>query len=81
MEQLINTFIADGILSPGQFGCDPSLIDHAVLIVGYGVEGDLPFWIIKNSWGTEFGEQGYFRMQRGNNTCGVAVMSWSAILD
>jgi len=37
---------------------------HAVKIVGWGTENDTPYWIIQNSWGTSWGEKGYFRMLR-----------------
>jgi len=56
--------------------CDPTSLDHAVLIVGYGAEasdfGTTPYWIVKNSWGSDWGENGYFRILRGGNTCGIA---------
>ena len=39
---------------------------HAVEIVDYGTENDVDFWVIKNSWGTEYGETGYIRMRRGD---------------
>ncbi|EGB11440.1 hypothetical protein AURANDRAFT_21107 [Aureococcus anophagefferens] len=53
--------------------CDPDSLDHAVLIVGYG-DDDINYWVIKNSWGSEWGEAGYYRLVRGTNACGVANM-------
>jgi hypothetical protein len=42
---------------------------HAIEIVGWGVFKDIPYWWIRNSWGPDFGVNGYFRMQRGVNCC------------
>jgi len=53
----------------------PETVNHAVLAVGYGYDkhSKLDYWIVKNSWTNAWGEEGYFRIKRGVNMCGLAV--------
>ena len=83
---------SSGIIDPWfSSECDPTQLDHALLIVGYDVQSgtfeNTPYWIVKvnritvsddklkfkmqNSWGADWGENGYFRIARGYNVCGL----------
>ena len=70
-------FYKGGIIRADQFKNCGEIIDHTVLLVGYNEERDgTKYWILKNSWGEEWGEDGYFRLERGVNTtyggtCGI----------
>jgi len=55
--------------------CGTSL-DHGVLIVAYGHQDnflgeDTPYWVIKNSWGADWGESGYIKLERNEGLCGI----------
>jgi len=64
---------SSGILSAD--GCG-TIMDHGVLVVGYGTDAGQDYWLVKNSWGTNWGEKGYIRLARDNiegsaGTCGL----------
>lgn len=44
---------------------------HSARVIGYGIEKGVPYWLCVNSWGTEWGENGYFKIKRGENECNI----------
>lgn len=51
---------------------DYGSLDHCVQLVGYDKTGSTPYWIVRNSWNTDWGVAGYIYIQSGSNLCGVA---------
>ncbi|XP_074130954.1 cathepsin W [Sminthopsis crassicaudata] len=68
-----------GVIKPGH-NCDPEYVDHVVQLVGFGQIHNFTYWILKNSWGSHWGERGYFRLTRGNNACGITKYPLTAVL-
>lgn len=61
-----------GIINPSwSWECSPSGVDHGVTIVGYGEDNGTKYFIVRNSWGADWGEKGYFRIVRGKGACGI----------
>lgn len=52
---------------------------HAIKIIGWGVENKTPYWLISNSWNTDWGDKGMFKVLRGKNTCGIESMLCAGI--
>ena len=48
-------------------------LDHTVTAGGYGTEGGVDYWLVKNSWSTHWGDEGYVKIARKGNVCGVAT--------
>eukprot|EP00727_Mastigamoeba_balamuthi_P000574 m51a1_g10513 hypothetical protein (327) ;mRNA; f:191873-192981 len=65
-----------GILDTSLCGNTEAALNHAVVLVGYGTDSTTgtQYWIVRNSWGTLWGESGYIRVVRGKNMCGINLM-------
>ena len=64
-------YYSSGIFDKSERQCPSSGINHAVTIVGYGAASGKDYWIVRNSWGSNWGENGYFRIVRGTGCCGI----------
>ena len=65
-----------GVASPRLCSTWP---DHALVLVGYGTK-DEDYWLIKNSWGPKWGQNGYLMLKRGQNKCGISNWATTAVL-
>jgi len=44
---------------------------HAIRILGWGKENGVPYWLVANSWNTDWGDNGYIKILRGSDECGI----------
>ena len=56
---------------------DPPMGGHAVKAVGWGTEDGTDYWLIANSWGTSWGEDGFFKIKRGVDECGIEKQAYA----
>jgi len=70
-------FYSSGILT----GACGTNLDHGVLVVGYGTDSGKDYWKVKNSWGSSWGDNGYIRIERGSNKCGIASQASYPLVD
>lgn len=72
--QVVNDFMSyrSGVYSSSKCKNSATDVNHAVLAVGYGVENGEEYYLVKNSWGSSWGDKGYFKIKRNKNMCGVA---------
>ena len=68
---------SSGVITGSSCGTN---LDHGVLIIGYGVENGIKYWLVKNSWSDSWGDKGYVKIERSDSTsdpgvCGIAMQA------
>ena len=61
----------DHAVTVSQFYKEPDQNGSIIQVVGYGTDNGVDYWLIKNSWGPDWGENGFIRLQRGVGMCGI----------
>lgn len=75
-------FYSSGVFSDPSCKTAKDELDHAVLVVGYGTDEETgrDYWLIKNSWSTHWGDEGYIKIDRGLRACGVTADAVYAVV-
>jgi len=75
-DQAVWQFYSSGVVMANQCGTS---INHGVLLVGYGTQNNIPVWLVRNSWGPNWGQGGYIYLQKNSGTptgtCGILAMT------
>jgi len=71
---------SSGIDNPENCGNSFSDLNHGVAFVGFGTSVSTEYWVIKNSWGSDWGVNGYYMITYGSNTCGVSLYVVHAVI-
>ena len=69
-----------GVMTSSSCSSSGLRLDHAIQVVGYNEDASTPYWIVRNSWDTTWGEDGYIYLKMGDNTCGIADAAWMVTL-
>jgi len=76
------SFYSEGTYFEPDCGNGPDDLDHTVLAVGYGTdEMGIDYWIVKNSWSTYWGDEGFVYMSATDNNCGVETVPTYTLID
>jgi hypothetical protein len=75
MFYVLSDFFAymDGIYQAASTCASSSSVSQGLLIIGFGRDNGIDYWIVQNSWGASWGQNGFAKIKKGLNTCGIAA--------